>query len=117
MREPNWKREGSDPDYRFSLANERTFLAWLRTALALLAGAVALTQFAEPFRVPGARTVLGVLLAGMGTALAAVSYRHWARNEAAMRRGQTLPWTPLIPVVAAALGIIGVGLIVLSVLP
>jgi putative membrane protein len=31
----------SDPDYRFSLANERTFLAWIRTALALVAGGVA----------------------------------------------------------------------------
>lgn len=35
---------GHDPDYRFSLANERTFLAWLRTALALLGGGVALAS-------------------------------------------------------------------------
>jgi putative membrane protein len=32
---------GPDTDYRFSLANERTYLAWVRTALALLAGGVA----------------------------------------------------------------------------
>lgn len=36
MWNPKWRREGRDPDYRFSLANERTFLAWIRTALALL---------------------------------------------------------------------------------
>jgi hypothetical protein len=41
-----WHEEGTDPDYRFSLANERTFLAWIRTALAILAGAVLLKQFA-----------------------------------------------------------------------
>ena len=116
MREPNWKREGTDPDYRFSLANERTFLAWLRTALAMLAGAVALTQFVEPFAVPGARTALGVLLAVLGTALAALSYRQWARNESAMRHQRNLPWTPLIPLLAIALGVIGVGIVVLSVL-
>ena len=43
-----WRRSirsvGSDPDYRFTLANERTFLAWLRTGLALVAGAVALAS-------------------------------------------------------------------------
>ena len=35
---------GEEPDYRFTLANERTFLAWIRTALALIAGGVALVQ-------------------------------------------------------------------------
>ncbi len=39
MREPQWRQEGEEPDYRFSLANERTFLAWISTALALLVGA------------------------------------------------------------------------------
>jgi putative membrane protein len=33
-----------EPDYRFTLANERTFLAWQRTALGLLAAAVAAVQ-------------------------------------------------------------------------
>ena len=33
-----------EPDYRFTLANERTFLAWERTALGLLAAAVAVVQ-------------------------------------------------------------------------
>lgn len=33
---------GSDPDPRFSLANERTLLAWIRTSLAFLALGVAL---------------------------------------------------------------------------
>ena len=44
MRGPSWRRDGQEPDYRFSLANERTFLAWIRTALALLAGGVLLDQ-------------------------------------------------------------------------
>ncbi|MGL9725147.1 YidH family protein [Sodalis sp. (in: enterobacteria)] len=55
MQEPVEKSElkcwqqGKRPDYRFSLANERTFLAWIRTALALLAGAVGLEQFTAHF--------------------------------------------------------------------
>lgn len=44
MREPQWRRQGTEPDYRFSLANERTFLAWIRTALGLLAGGLLLEQ-------------------------------------------------------------------------
>lgn len=46
MREPSWRHQGQEPDYRFSLANERTFLAWMRTALALVAAAVLFHQFA-----------------------------------------------------------------------
>ena len=45
MRHPRWRQQGVEPDYRFSLANERTFLAWIRTGLALLAGGVLLHQF------------------------------------------------------------------------
>jgi putative membrane protein len=40
---------GEEPDYRFTLANERTFLAWIRTSLALLAGGVAVVQLVPGF--------------------------------------------------------------------
>lgn len=46
MNPPRWQDSGKDPDYRFSLANERTFPAWIRTALAILAGALLLHQLA-----------------------------------------------------------------------
>ncbi|WP_283215114.1 DUF202 domain-containing protein [Pseudofrankia sp. DC12] len=50
---------GTDPDYRFSLANERTFLAWIRTALALLAGGIAVVQIVPSFSIGWAVTCLG----------------------------------------------------------
>ncbi|MEU2778677.1 DUF202 domain-containing protein [Streptomyces sp. NPDC007162] len=68
-----WYGEGEEPDYRFSLANERTFLAWIRTGLALLAGAVAVAQFVQPLTHSEAGAALGVLLAVTGTALCASS--------------------------------------------
>ena len=55
MREPSWRLEGSEPDYRFSLSNERTFLAWIRTALAVLAGGLLLEQFATRLHFVSAR--------------------------------------------------------------
>jgi putative membrane protein len=108
---PAWLDEGEDPDYRFTLANERTFLAWVRTALALLAGAVAVAQIIPPFAVPGARTVLAALLAVSGLAVAAAAYRRWARNEQAMRNRHSLPHTPTFAIFAVAL--CGVSLVVL----
>ncbi len=80
---------GVDPDYRFTLANERTFLAWIRTSLALMAAGVAVIRF-----VPGLslmRHALGFLLIGLGGFLAWMSYRDWQRNERAMRFGRQLP--------------------------
>ncbi|SFD66296.1 YidH family protein [Streptomyces aidingensis] len=86
--------QGTTPDYRYSLANERTFLAWLRTALALVAGGLAVEQFLtgldRPLRVGIA---LFLLLGAVVCALRAVN--HWARCELAMRRGEDLPVTRL----------------------
>ena len=75
---------GHDPDYRFSLANERTFLAWIRTALALNGGGLAVVTFLPPFAVIG-REVVGVLLITLGTMVAGRSYSRWRSNEEAMR--------------------------------
>ncbi|MDQ0377005.1 YidH family protein [Amycolatopsis thermophila] len=95
---PRWYEEGEEPDYRFTLANERTFLAWLRTALALIAGAVALMQFVPQFSISGLRTTLAALLAATGTLLAAFGYRRWASVQRSMRHKRPLPmtWLPFV---------------------
>ncbi|MBI1759564.1 MAG: DUF202 domain-containing protein [Actinobacteria bacterium] len=107
-----WYEEGSDPDYRFSLANERTFLAWIRTALALLAGAVALKQLVPPFRVPGMHTGLSLLLSGLGLAITVTAYRRWAGYESAMRQQRSLPQSRMMPVLAALLVLAAVVVVV-----
>ena len=101
MRQPQDDEAGAEPDYRFTLANERTFLAWFRTALALIAGGVAVVQLIPQFAFPGARHVLGVLLTVMGGLLSFAAVRRWQRVQDAMRRGDALPPTRL----PAALGI------------
>lgn len=97
---------GERPDYRFTLANERTFLAWVRTALAMMAAGVAVVQF-----VPGVavvRHILGILLILLGGILAAASYRQWERTERAMRLGEELPRSPIPRLVAAVLALTAV---------
>ena len=109
------RAEGKTPDYRYSLANERTFLAWIRTALALVAGGIAVDQFLTQMRW-GLRTTIAVILL-VGAALCAVrAVNHWVKCERAMRHGEDLPTSRFPTVlavtiaVAAAVVIVGVAL-------
>ncbi|MGH3657025.1 MAG: YidH family protein [Micromonosporaceae bacterium] len=94
---------GSTPDYRFSLANERTFLAWMRTALALVGGGIAVAQFLQ-FGYLRDGIAIALMLLGTFCALRAVS--HWIRTEVAMRRREDLPESrfPATLAVSIALG-------------
>lgn len=79
---------GDDPDYRFSLANERTFLAWIRTALALAAGGLGAVTILDDF--PG-EEFLGLGLLALSFLTASTAYHRWAVMERAMRLNQPLP--------------------------
>src|SRR5580765_1968671 len=98
------------PDSRFTLANERTFLAWNRTALALIGGGLAVEQFLDAGR--GARLVLALPLIVMGAVLAAASYSRWQRNEEAMSRGDELEPSRMPALVAASFVIMSLAAIV-----
>jgi putative membrane protein len=89
--EPDIPPVAGQPDARFSFANERTFLAWIRTALALIAAGLAVTQLLPAFDVSGGRLVIGLPLIVLGSVIAPVSYRLWRANEQAMRTGSALP--------------------------
>ena len=101
MREPLWRQQGEEPDYRFSLANERTFLAWIRTALALLAGGVLLDQFSTKLGPHLVVLTLAIALGVLAAVLCAMSYVRWRANEIAMRHARKLPGTLAIPLIAA----------------
>ena len=101
--------EEQEPDYRFTLANERTYLAYLRTSLACYAGGLSAVQFLDlgPDRWPA--RIIGVVLVTAGIVTTAGAFRRWQQNLTAMRNGGSLPVTR-IPVMLAAT-IIVVGLI------
>lgn len=114
--DPRELRElGETPDYRFSLANERTFLAWLRTGLALIAGGLAVAQFLPPMPVPHLREALAIALLLLGGTVAIRAVDHWARTERAIRLGQELP-SSRFPAVLALLVGLGAALLVVAVL-
>ena len=103
---------GSRPDYRFSLANERTFLAWLRTGLALIGGGLAVAQFLSGGLI---RAALALVLLALGGLVAVRAVDHWARCERAIRRGAELP-PSRFPAVLALLIAFGDGALVVVVL-
>src|SRR5258708_17840824 len=94
----------TEPDARFTLANERTFLAWNRTALALVVAGLGIVQLLPPFPgVPWGRHALGVPLIVLGAAVSVTSYLEWQRNHAALRRGDPLPPSVLPRCLAATI--------------
>ena len=95
-----------EPDYRFTLANERTFLAWIRTSLALLAGGVAVVQLVPRVGSPASRFFVGELLILLSMLIAASSMRRWNRIQRAMRSDGPLPATSLPLVLAGGLTLI-----------
>lgn len=104
-----------EPDYRFTMANERTFLAWQRTALGLLAAAVALVQLVPELTIPGARRALGVGLAVLAILTSGMGLLRWQQADRAMRRGDPLPRHPSPTYLAVGLtlvAIIALGLVI-----
>lgn len=102
--------ETPEPDYRYTLANERTFLSWIRTALALIAGGIALETFGaeiSPSWLPG---VGGIAATVLGGTLAIMGYRHWRKVQIAMRTGGPLPVQHAAPLVTVGIVLLALAL-------
>jgi putative membrane protein len=107
----HWQEQGKDPDYRFSLANERTFLAWMRTALALLATGVVFYSLA--LHKNSNIIWLGIGLAVGAAVVAPTAYLRWKGNEIAMRHARPLPRSRSIYIVAVAMIMLPMSAIIL----
>ncbi|WOI60101.1 YidH family protein [Streptomyces fradiae] len=104
------REEGETPDYRFSLANERTFLAWLRTGLALVGGGFAVDQFLPDLRW-GVRVGMALVLLAAGALCALRAVNHWVRCERAMRLGEDLPVSRFPAVLGLAVGVVAAAMV------
>lgn len=106
----------TEPDYRFTLANERTFLAWMRTCLALLAAAVAVVQFAPDLGSQTFREVVGIVFAVLAAGSAAGGLWRWTSTQTAMRQGNHLRRGSLPVTLAIALALLALGVFIVLVL-
>jgi putative membrane protein len=98
---------GAEPDPRFTLANERTFLAWIRTALALIAGGVALEALALPIQ-PTLRRSASIILLLFDLAVPLLAWVIWGAVGRALRQGRPLPGSKVALPVAAGVSLAGV---------
>jgi putative membrane protein len=110
--------DGSEPDARFTFANERTFLAWSRTALALVVAGLAVIQLLPPFHgVPWGRHIIGTPLILLGCAVSVISYLQWKGNQQALRLGRPLSRSRLpyfLAFTVAGIGLVAATLAILS---
>ena len=109
-------RSVSEPDLRWSLANERTALAWVRTALALLAGGVGLSSLARVADLPSAVDLLGAAICLLGSVVAIGAIRTYRARDAAMRGDQPLPPSHMLTMLVSCLvvlsGLVAIYLVV-----
>jgi len=104
-----------EPDARFTFANERTFLAWIRTALALVAAGLAIVQLLPPFHgIRWGRHAIGIPLILLGAIVAVVSYLEWDANQRALRRGDPPRHSRLPQLLAVIVGLVALAAAVLA---
>ncbi len=106
---------GEDPDARFTLANERTFLAWIRTALALMVSGLAVAEFFNS-RSQGTRLAIALPLLVLAAVVALNAFGAWAAKERALRLGESLPSSALPRLLGMSVGIIAVVAALLTVI-
>jgi putative membrane protein len=120
MSPPEFKRPdpvGTEPDARFTLANERTFLAWNRTALGCVVAGLAVSHVLKPDNgsTVGPK-IAGLALMFVGGVLAVFSHSNWSRAQRALRLGQPLPRSPLPLLISVVTGVVAAATMIYTLL-
>lgn len=106
---------GAEADPRFSLANERTALAWMRTSLAIVAGGIALISLSTLAQLPRWTPLVGAVACLGGAACALRALTGWAHIERSLRLKQPLPAPRALLPLAVGVSILAVVMVGLSV--
>lgn len=108
--------DGEEIDPRFSYANERTFLAWNRTALALIGVGLAVANLLPPFDFAWGRRMIALPLIALGGVVSVVSLLEWIGNERAMRRAERLPGSHLPLLLSVVVAVVAGVAVIISLL-
>ena len=112
--EPTGHDHEVEPDVRFTYANERTFLAWNRTALAIIATGVVVVGILPKFNLEFGRRILGIPMILLGAYLSWRSLGEWRDNEEAMRHERPLPRSNLPRILTVGVVVVSLIAVVLT---
>jgi putative membrane protein len=104
----------ADVDPRITFASERTFLAWMRTSLALIAGGVAVGATLDT-RARVVHLVIAVAPILFGGVLATIGYRRWQAFDVALKTGAPLPVDHTLRGIAVLIAVLALGAATVSV--
>lgn len=106
--------DASEPvGYTSTLANERTFLAWIRTSLGLIAGGVALDQFVAVDRGSIAVRIIAFVVILLGALVALIGFTQWSQANVAMDGGKPIGRSRIVPVLSIAVMAVAVAIAII----
>ena len=116
VRPSRWTTGGDEPDPRWSLANERTLLAYSRTALGLVVAGLAIAGSRAAADLPVWFAAIGLPVIALGASLSIAGRRRFFQAQQAMRLGEPLPAPAAASLLPLGIALIGsAGLIVAAI--
>lgn len=103
-------------DARFTLAAERTVLAWVRTALGFMAAGVAVVYVAGDIEHPVLETALGLVMVALGCVIALLGAWRWRQTSRALRDGGEMPGPAHVTFLIVGIVIVAVAIAVVIVI-
>ncbi|AEF41432.1 YidH family protein [Hoyosella subflava] len=101
------------PDERFTLASERTFLAWMRTSLGLMVAGIAVIHVVPTFSTQTVRTVIGLAMVSLSCLAAAEGFRRWRQVAKALESGEEeMPGPRTLAIITVAIVAVGVATLI-----
>ena len=113
---PWWPTDGEEPDPRWSLANERTLLAYTRTALAFLVAGLAIAASHTAADTPAWLAAAGLPLMAAAGLIANAGRDRFIEAQRALRSGEPLTAPRAASLISRGLAALTVVAIVLAAL-
>jgi len=105
------RNEVAQVNVRAHLANERTYLAWLRTGIATIGLGFVVAKFGLTARTLFFSTVTGILIVAIGGSMELLALRRFMKNQGRIRLGNYEPSTGTELILSSSIFLIAILLI------